>query len=414
MKSLLTILGGSSPFTAAFIDALAETYLGPTPLAPMELMLNGRSQDSLSLMLGYAKHRLETHGWTCHATHETARALDGATLVLHQIRYGGLAQRLEGEQLCGAFRLQDDETLGPAALLNAIRSLRGLESTVTAIKRYCPDAYVLNLTNPLSTFTGIMARELTACVGLCELPAFTFRQAAALLGIPDMLLEWQYTGLNHRGFITEIRYQKANMLEELAKQLTVGGGEPSSNQRTIGGITADCIFQLDALPLKYFRLLNPALTNTSGRANFLLALRARILAELRENPNHSPYGLRDRYMEWYPSAVVPMLAALDSDIPSLQVVNVLRSDGLVWELKAPVSRAGIGCPESASVNPTVGAWIERFKTHEHAFIRAVCSPTLTNLRSAAFADPTIPERQADEVAKAIQTALHTPLDVQVA
>src|SRR5262249_3659797 len=256
-----------------------------------------------------------------------------------------------------------------------------------------------------------MAQELRFCVGLCELPVYTLGQAAVLLGLPETVLEWQYFGLNHRGFILNIRYGGNDLLRELAKRLTEGTSSGLS-PTTIGGIGPDCISRLGALPLKYFRLLSCGQANTSSRASFLLDLSLRILAELRQNPIRSPDGLRERYMEWYPRAVVPTLAAFTSDIPSVQVVNVLRSDGLVWELKAPVSKVGIGYPEPASINPVVGGWLDRFATHEHAFLRAVCTPNRTNLRSAVIADPLIPKKHADEVVKAIEAELKSPKAVR--
>ena len=407
MKSILTVLGGSSPFTAAMVDALANTYADRTPIQPMELVLTGRNHENLSLMSQYATQRLGLFGWTCRATQEMARGLDGAAVVIHQIRYGGLAQRVAGERLCAGLALPEDETLGAAALLSGIRSVPALELTLAALKRFCPEARVLNMTNPLSTITAIMARELSFCVGLCELPAYTLSEAAGVLGVSDAALDWQYLGLNHRGFIFAIRHRGENLLPQLPQKLAACA-TPRNGPATIGGIDADCISQMRALPLKYFRLVTCPSSRASGRADFLRDLRARISNELRQDQTRSPSALRERYLEWYPRAVVPMLAALASNVPSSQVVNLPLEDGLVWELKVPVSRVGIGCPEQVEASPPAAAWLERFRIHEQAFLRAVCAPNHANIREAVLADPTVPEAATEALVHALEIELRTP------
>jgi 6-phospho-beta-glucosidase len=279
------------------------------------------------------------------------------------------------------------------------------------LKHYCPKARVLNLTNPLSAFTAIMARELSFCVGLCELPAYTLSEAAAVLGVPETALDWQYLGLNHRGFILSIRHRGEDLLSQLPQRLAAStsyGPSPA----TIGGIDPDGITQLGALPLKYFRLCTHPQSRTPGRADFLSDLRVRLSTELRQDPTRSPRALQERYLEWYPRAVVPMLAALASDVSRTQVVNLPLEDGLVWELKVPVSRSGIGDPERVTPNPAVAAWLERFRLHELAFLHAVCSPSRAHLRQAVLADPAVPESRTDDVVCALEIELNRPSEVQ--
>jgi alpha-galactosidase/6-phospho-beta-glucosidase family protein len=53
------------------------------------------------------------------------------------------------EQPALRFDLPPDETLGSGALQSILRSLSGLRQTSAALTNICPDAWVLNLTNPL-------------------------------------------------------------------------------------------------------------------------------------------------------------------------------------------------------------------------------------------------------------------------
>src|SRR5262245_55726071 len=107
MLPRLTVLGGSSPFTVALLESIA---LSPIPIPPHELVLHGRNVNNLQLVRNYAEVRLAHAGWQIEATTSIARALDRAHIVLHQIRYGGLAGRELGERLAAKFNLPADET----------------------------------------------------------------------------------------------------------------------------------------------------------------------------------------------------------------------------------------------------------------------------------------------------------------
>jgi 6-phospho-beta-glucosidase len=209
----LVVLGGSTPFTVGLIDALTAVA---ERLPVHELMLYGRHRRNLQLVACYARQQLEEIGWCVQSTTEIAQALTSATLIVHQIRYGGMEQRAACEAYCARVGVAADETLGPAALLSAMLSRPGLRATCLALRRYCPEAWVLNLTNPLSSVTALMlAAGVPRCIGLCELPWVTVQEAAQVLEAPATELEWSYGGLNHRGFIYQLRYQHRDLLREL-------------------------------------------------------------------------------------------------------------------------------------------------------------------------------------------------------
>lgn len=411
MQTKLAILGGSSPFTVALIDALADASTSPAPaasMAPMWLALTGRNQEHLALVHAYASSRLAPLGWRCQASTDAPRMLDGAQIVIHQNRYGGLALRAAGERMCHKHGLLADETLGPAALLTALLGRPALERTIDLIVRHCPLAFVLNLSNPLSLVTAKMAGALPNCIGLCELPAYTARTAAAVLDLVDgatdsgdSTMHWDYHGLNHRGFLINLSCRDEDVLPRLIDALTANAASGRA-PTTIGGITADCIADLGAVPLKYFSQFTHPAHTAPARAPLLARLREQILQQLRHDSSLSPPAAQQRYQAWYPLAVVPMLRALECKQESIQVLNLLRDDSLAWEVKAPVSRAGIGLPlMSAPAGPAVTSWLRRFQDHEQAAMRALDAPSRRHLLTALQTDPSIPETRVGALMEAL-------------
>ena len=83
MAAKLTILGGSSPFMAALVDALKAVH---PAMPPQVLGLYGRNRSRLNLVGRYAEAHLGALGWTVQTTTRCAEALSDATCVIHQIR----------------------------------------------------------------------------------------------------------------------------------------------------------------------------------------------------------------------------------------------------------------------------------------------------------------------------------------
>jgi 6-phospho-beta-glucosidase len=386
----ISVLGGSSPFTAAFIDALVPVAHG---LPPCRLVLQGRSTENLELVSEYGRRRLERYGWRVEGTTDRKRAVEGSRIIIHQNRYGGMAGRERDEAIAIRFGAPPDETLGPGALHSILRILPDLRDTGHEIAESCPDAWILNLTNPLSIVTAIlMDLGVKHCVGLCELPLVTARQACEVLELPFDEIEWSYTGLNHRGFVTELRHDGKNRIQDLPDRL---------ESREIGGIAGAQIAALEALPTKYFRIISGRERPSGGRAAYLDSLRDEIAGDLRRDPATQPGGLRKRYLEWYPQSVVPMIAALLSEDAKPQIVNVRESGALVEERRAWVSSRSFELEPEVPVNGPVRRWLEIYRSHEETMLRCVREPSLQAIREVLIADPVKGSRNVDEMAEAL-------------
>jgi len=354
-------------------------------------VLQGRDTGNLGLMVRYASRELVPLGWRIECGTDLHALLAGARIVVHQMRYGGLEGRAADESTALRFGIQPDETLGPAALESLLRMRDSLRATARAIAAACPEAWVLNLTNPLSVVTAVLAEAgVERCIGLCELPFVTMMQAAAILDRPPASMVWRYAGFNHRGFIVTLEAEGTDRLGELVTRL--GGG-------ALGGIRGEEIARLRSIPTKYFRLLDPSGIPKGGRAWELAAVRGRIAEQLRSGTEGSPPGLRERYMEWYPRSVVPMIAALRSSEPSEQIVNLRGSDGLVREIHARVSREGIEPRPIPVLEGEVARWTERFAHHENLLLEVARSAGREAIRRALDADPMIPSGIAPAIAE---------------
>jgi 6-phospho-beta-glucosidase len=367
------------------VDSLAASQNIPA----YDLTLFGRKEKNLSVVRNYADHHLAPLGWSVSSTTDLVEALADSVIVLHQIRYGGLAGRAADEQLSMTADLPPDETIGPGALLSVFRQLPDLDQLAGAIQTYCPDAWFLNLTNPLSAVVSrLFHNGVRNCIGLCELPRVTVRQAAAILGANADFAQWAYCGLNHRGFVAGLSWDGKDRTMDLAMCM---------QNETIGDVTADDIFTMGAVPTKYFSLYHhPQPHKTSGsRAHYLSELRLRILSELEADSAQSPPAMKERYLAWYPDAVTPVIEALSSSAPALLEVNRMTNKGLVEEGRAQVSERGIGSFLEGKLNQTATKWLQKIYDHERAVLKAMACPCKTAVQDALTLDPIMPEKHIE-------------------
>lgn len=387
----VAFVGGSTPYVAAFIEALRNAA---TP--SNRLVLHGRNRDALAVVSRFACSRLARLDWDVTATLDLDEALTGARVVVHQPRYGDLGGRAADERLAGSLGVPADETLGPGGLQAALRAAPDVAAFAERVHRRSPDALVLNLANPLSVTTALLARTGVPVLGLCELPIVTVRRAASLLGLRLDDVTWAYVGLNHRGFVHVLRAGADDLLPALAKRLP---------DRSALGVLGTEVAALGALPLKYHGLFAGDAPHGTGRAAELAEIRARILSDLARNPAEPPSSLALRDMPWWAESVVPVLSAALTGIPIQTVVNVVDGADVVREVRAVVTGRRVQRLRAPGPPAPVQKWMARFVRHEVAVLDAVTDPSPVRIRTALALDPLVPANRVDGGADRLADAI---------
>jgi 6-phospho-beta-glucosidase len=84
------------------------------------------------------------------------------------------------------------------------------------VRAVCPDAWVINFTNPAGMVTEAMQVVLgDRVVGICDSPIALARRAARALGLDPERADPDYVGLNHLGWLRGLRYDGRNVLPDL-------------------------------------------------------------------------------------------------------------------------------------------------------------------------------------------------------
>ena len=390
---LVVAVVGAGPFTVALLDALAASPdAAGAGVRPIHLRLLGRDEETLAALAVYAADRMSgtVSAGTDHGL------LDGADVVLVQVRPGGTAGRIADELLAASLGVAADESLGLGGLRTVLRGAPVLRGLADELRARCPAALVLVLTNPLSSFVAELSRSGLTAVGCCELPTVTARQAAAVLGLRDGDLGWDYSGFSHRGFLHGLRGPDgADQLPALVEALASKGSR-------IGAVGADEIASLGALPMKYHGLLRGT-DSVHGRAVAVDSARSDLRAELLSAPHIRPDSLSARPTPWYDVMVAPVLCALAGGAPARLVLDLPSVDGLVREGWAVVDSEGVRpeLPSGQAAPGPVADLLAGYEAQERAWAALLAAPGRSTLTAAVACDPVVPAVAAGAVVDAL-------------
>lgn len=153
---------------------------------------------------------------------ELSAALQGADFVLISILPGTFREMrsdVHAPEQYGIFQSVGD-TVGPGGVLRAMRTVPIYEGFARAIREYCPDAWVLNLTNPMSICVKTLYRvfpEIKAfgcCHEVFHTQDFLCCVLKELTGIEATRRDiyTDASGINHFTWITEARYQDIDLM----------------------------------------------------------------------------------------------------------------------------------------------------------------------------------------------------------
>jgi len=134
-------------------------------------------------------------------------ALDGADYVVLAISTGGLeAWRLDMEiPNRHGCRQTIADTVGPGGMSRALRNIPVILGIARDMEQVCPNAWLLNVTNPMTTLTRSVWRETRIkCVGLCHEIFGFLGYVRRAFGVTMDDISFNAAGINHCIWVLEL------------------------------------------------------------------------------------------------------------------------------------------------------------------------------------------------------------------
>jgi alpha-galactosidase len=151
-------------------------------------------------------------------TRDRKEAFRGADICLLSITVGGAEADMRAAEVCDKYGIPVaiGDTLGPAALARNLRHLPVVLDIARDMEAICPDAVLINFTNPLTCVTGVVLRKTKVrAYGLCHSVEDLATYFGRLYKRASRDINMTSAGVNHMSFLTSVKVGKTEKLHKL-------------------------------------------------------------------------------------------------------------------------------------------------------------------------------------------------------
>lgn len=221
---IVLVGGGSYAWAPQFVRDLITA----PAFADCVIVLHDIDPAPLALVYTLGQQLIADRGAACRLeqTTDLAEALAGAHAVILTITTGGLEAMRADIELPAKYGIYQSvgDTVGPGGLARALRNIPVVVELAQAMARYCPDAVLLNYTNPMTTLCRAVTRETPIqTVGLCHEFLGLRQVIQETFAVADPAeIEARVAGINHLIWLLELKVRGQDVLAQFGARLSAG------------------------------------------------------------------------------------------------------------------------------------------------------------------------------------------------
>ena len=222
----IVIVGGGSTWTPGILKALTKHK---DKLALKKVVLYDIDEERQSYIGEFGKILFKEEYPEVDFSYTTVKeeAYKDVDFVFCQMRTGGYPMREKDEHIPLSLGVIGQETCGPGGFAYGIRSIKDMVEMVQDVRKYSPDAWILNYTNPAAIVAYALKKVFPndeKIINICDQPVNLMRSYGRLLGKSYENWEPVYFGLNHFGWFKNIYDEEGNDLVPEIKRITTERG----------------------------------------------------------------------------------------------------------------------------------------------------------------------------------------------
>ncbi|WES68307.1 6-phospho-beta-glucosidase [Superficieibacter sp. HKU1] len=361
MKKLKVVtIGGGSGYTPELIDGFIRRH-ADLPVTEYWLVDVDAGREKLEIVGQLAQRMVKKAGipMTVHLTTDRREALKEADFVTTQIRVGQLAARINDEKIPLKYGVLGQETTGPGGFMKAQRTIPVLLDICKDMEELCPDAWMINFTNPAGIVTEAIAKySPIKSLGICSGANNMMMDIAKAYGVERSAVTARVMGLNHLIFADRILLNGNDTTADFIEKLAQGTGTNKLKNVPDVGLPPEFIRALNLYPLSYLKYfyLNREMVehelddqkNGGTRGERSLEIEHSLL-ELYKNPElcEKPAELSSRGGALYSDTACSIISSIYNNKHEVHVVNVPNQgttpdlpDDAVIETSAVINKLG--------------------------------------------------------------------------
>ena len=248
----IATIGGGSSYTPELVEGFLKRY-ETLPIRELWLVDVPEGEQKMNIVADLARRMVDKAGvpMQIHTTLDRRAALAGADFVTTQLRVGQLAARIKDERIPLKHGILGQETNGAGGLFKGMRTIPVIMDICRDMEELCPDAWLINFTNPVGMVTEAIHRytNFKRMIGLCNVPIGMHKAIADKLGKSMQEVQVTFGGLNHMVFATKVLVDGEDVTEKILREW---GTQSVMN---ITGISwnPEFVQELGILPCSYHR-----------------------------------------------------------------------------------------------------------------------------------------------------------------
>lgn len=217
----IAVVGGGSQYAVGLAESLID--YGQDLLAGTTVVLLDIHPEHLDIVHRYASDLARAAGVDVkfEKTTDRRRAFDGADFILTTFRPGAHEQQEQDERVPPKYGLQGNETVGIGGIFMACRVVPVLREICADAQELCPDAWIINYTNP-TQYVADAVRRISdlKIISLCDGYIGVAPSLTRLLGgQPDDITIYP-GGTNHATWIMRLTVKGEDGYPLLRKRLS--------------------------------------------------------------------------------------------------------------------------------------------------------------------------------------------------
>ena len=326
----VTVIGSGSTYCPELVDGFLQRQ---DSLKLKRLVLMDIDERKRTIVGDLCVRMIRNAGIDCEVvmTDDLDAALQGADFVVTQIRVGKLHCRYLDEQIPVKYDLIGQETTGIGGFFKALRTIPVIGNICKKIEEICPDAWLINFTNPSGIVTDYVLNNTNVkCIGLCNVPIDMIDDAKEAVGEDA---EITYLGLNHLSWITSVMKDGEEKLYDLFDE---GYAPKVMANIKDDGFDIGCLKAVGGIPSSYLQYyycrdakLDHLMTDEKSRAQICMEIEEDLL-KLYQNEEivTKPALLDKRGGHKYSLAACSLIDSIANDKNDVHVVNILNKGTL--------------------------------------------------------------------------------------
>lgn len=214
----IVTIGGGSSYTPELVEGFINRY-DTLPIKELCLVDIPEGKEKLETVGALAQRMVKKAGLPMKVTlsYDRREALKGADFVTTQMRIGRLPARILDERIPISHGMIGQETNGAGGMFKAFRTIPVILDIVKDIQEICPDAWLINFTNPAGMVTEAIYRytDFKRAIGLCNVPVNMVSGFAKMLNAKEEDVTMEIQGVNHFIFATDVFVNGVSRFDEL-------------------------------------------------------------------------------------------------------------------------------------------------------------------------------------------------------